>query len=119
MTEGADFLSIHPIEEAFLASITPSPHITVISKRNSVILAHRDIDHLVLREPLYESRLIKGNIFFIAMTEHAPLTNSKCVQLAFFRNHSRVAHANAQFLHVQIIELRDSLWHTFWHLKIS
>ena len=47
MAEGANFLRVHPIEEALLAAVAPSPHVAIICQGNCMVLAHRNIRHRV------------------------------------------------------------------------
>ena len=77
VSESANFLSIHPIEVACFATITPSIHVSIFGQRKRVILSHRYIDNFVILETFDHLGLFEVYIIFVAMAEHTPITLSK------------------------------------------
>jgi len=82
VTESPDLLGVHPVEEALLATVTPSINFAIISESHSMVLTHDHIDNLVVRKSFDEFRRSELDILLVSMTEHSPVTLSKGVQLA-------------------------------------
>ena len=119
MTKCTDFLRVHPVEEAFLATVAPGPHVAIIGKCYGVVLAHSDVCDNLLRQALNMLWLLEVHAIFVAMAKHSPISLTKRVKLAFFRDDCTMAQTNAEFLDVQGIVLRNSLRHTFGHLEVG
>lgn len=117
MAKCADFLGIHPIEEAFLATIAPSPDAAVRCQGDSVVFSHGHIDNLVFLKPLDVLGLREVDRVLIPMAKHTPVALPEGMQLPVLTDESRVAQTDAKFLHVHVIVRSDPLRVSFGHLQ--
>jgi hypothetical protein len=88
MAECSDFLSIHPVEETFLACIAPCPNATIISENNRVVFSDAAIDNFETQffefGDLY--RLIKSHIGLVSLSKHSPISRAEHVKFSILRN---------------------------------
>ena len=117
MAQCADLLGVHPVEEAFLATIAPSPDAAVRCQCDSVVLSHGHIDNLVFLKPLDVLGLREVDRVLIPMAKDAPVALPEGVQLPVLTDESRVAQTDAKLLDVHIIVRSDPLRVSFGHLQ--
>jgi len=67
MAESADLLRVHPVEEAFFATVAPGPHIAIVGERDRMIFSHSYINDFVLRETFNVLWLLKVYIVLVTV----------------------------------------------------
>ena len=77
VAKSANFLSVHPIEVAGLATVTPCIHVSIFGQRERVVLPHRYIDNFVILETFDHLGLFEVYIIFVPVAEYTPITLSE------------------------------------------
>lgn len=84
VAKSANFLRVHPIEEASLAGIPPSVHVAIFGESDRVILTEGNIDHFLfsLDEIVYELWVVEAGVLLVALAQHTPVAAAEQIQLA-------------------------------------
>ena len=81
MAECSNFLSIHPVEEPFLACVAPCPNVSIICENYGMVFSDAAIDNFETQFFKFGdlNRLVKPYVGLISLSENSPVSRTEHV----------------------------------------